>query len=192
MSDLKILLEFIQKAQRGEDGAAEELLRMGDRFAEIGDWPNAAEANKRAAKGYKYLLHRANIFRKEDASRIKMAELHRTMLQRWIAENPSGMREVPIGDDDGLLGDIAMDDVIRALSTPFFSQVGLFLESQLRARGVVFVQGGSLVRRAPIFIDAVIYGKYKSEMDHIQDVDVRIALDLIIERIRQDRLSRAC
>jgi hypothetical protein len=174
---------------RGNERALAELFDKGAGNFDAGRFREAAEAYREAAT--KLRLEAGDMAaRVEKAERaLQGAARMRDAYKAWIDAHPSGIQPLPY-DARGFgwerIQEVLVSDMPR---DPLGSVAIRLLATALEARGVEFYSpGGSVLRRSMGMLRACFGFGRPEDCPHVEDRDVRIALDILADAIR-DRLQ---
>jgi hypothetical protein len=108
----------------------------------------------------------------------------RDAYKAWIDAHPTGIQPLPY-DARGFAWESMQEVLVRDMSRDPLGSVALYLlETALEARGVVFYSPGGSVHRKAIGMLPACFGFVRRQISpHLEDRDVRIALDMLVDAI---------
>lgn len=171
-------------AQRGDKHALAALFDTGAGDFEAGRFREAAEAYREAATTLRVEAGYMAAREEKAAWAMQAAGRMRDAYKAWIDAHPNGIQPLPY-DACGFDWESMREVLVRDMPRDPLGSVALhLLETALEARGVVFYSpGGSVLRRSIGLLPTCFGFAHSHESPHLEDRDVRIALDMLVQAL---------
>lgn len=180
--------DLSSRATRGEKDALSELFALADEFKNQGKLQDAVEAFRESAIAYRISafrnLNRAETAESQSAWQTRVNEIYR----RWIENNPNGLRKLPFPACGLTTEDITQIAAHELFRDGSFDEIFWFLESKLESLGMQFFSPGGTIQRRVCSLLTEVFGLADgSNSDYLENIDVRIGLDLLAAEITKRR-----
>jgi len=176
--------DLVRYSTKGDKEALRELFALGEQFREESRFEDATKAFRDAGISYRIAAFR-NLARAEDAeSRAAWSGKVLRIYQKWIEQNPKGMRELPLpianADFEGIRR-VVFDSLSREEE---FIEVFVFLENALSSLGMEFYSpGGSPLRRICNLLREAFGLDGAGQSQYLRHTEVRVGIHLVASEI---------
>lgn len=176
--------ELSRRATRGDVEAMRELFAYAEQHETEHRFREATEVFRDVAIAYRISAFR-NLARAQDAeSRVAWLDAVRIIYQKWLDENPNGLRKLPRPEsevDHECIRRVVVEQLVK--EEPFVN-VFRFLEDTLSTLGMEFYSpGGSIQRRVCQLLGEVFGLGISGWSEYLQHTVVRVGLDQIADEV---------